>query len=188
MEINLKTICAINKYAASTKETRYYLNGVFLHTAGGYVYAVATDGHMMIVHRFPNVDGADFKFIIPRSFLSAFKFSARDTGAAQIFYEAGVIRVLHNGENRSVQEVDGTFPAYDRVRPVDGGETVPAVFSGRSLAGFDDFAKAIGTYAVVTPRGKDPALVTFGRSDTYGAVAPVPGFTEKRPFASRAPF
>ena len=34
-------------FAVSTEETRYYLNGVFLHQAGGQLCGVATDGHRL---------------------------------------------------------------------------------------------------------------------------------------------
>lgn len=65
--------------AVSTEETRYYLNGVYIHHVEGWTYkAVATDGHRLYVGtlELPDAQGAGFGegssggFIIPRRFLN----------------------------------------------------------------------------------------------------------------------
>lgn len=188
MEINLKEICAICKYAASNEETRYYLNGVFVHTDETWVYFVATDGQVLIVHRTPNTDRANWSFIIPRTMLEKFRFSKRDTGSASLFHADKTVMITHDGTTSQCPEVDGTFPDYKRVRPVDGAEIQPTVFPGQRCADMDALAKAFGTVAIITPRGNDLALVTFGRDDMYGALLPVLKRETLRPFASRAPF
>ena len=35
------------KFAISTEETRYYLNGIFLHSINNELRSVATDGHRL---------------------------------------------------------------------------------------------------------------------------------------------
>lgn len=188
MEINLREICAVNKYAASSEATRYYLNGVFVHSKDdGYVYFVATDGHRMIVYRKPNTDGVNWSFIIPRTALEKFKFSKRDAGTADLDFRDGHVVIMHDGAETRVLPVDGTFPDYARVRPVDYGEISPAVFNGQYCADFDAFAKVLGSSAQITPRGSNAALVTFGhRDDVYGAL--MPRRLNGSPFAQRAPF
>lgn len=186
MQINLKNLIAIDKFA-SREATRYYLNGVFVHTEGEWVYAVATDGHRMVVHRFPNVDAVDWSFIIPSSYLGTVKFGAREDGVSDVTFDGRQIQFQHGGTRAQVPAVDGTFPNYRHVRPVDDGEIAPAQFNGQYCADFDKLAKAFGSTAVITPRGLNPALVTFvGRDDLYGALMPLR--TENSPFASRAPF
>src|SRR5512147_819294 len=48
---DLKRLIDKTQFAISTEETRYYLNGIYLHTAGtnkaGTLRAVATDGHRL---------------------------------------------------------------------------------------------------------------------------------------------
>ena len=186
MEINLRHLCAINKYGASKEETRYYLNGVFCHTSEDrqWVHFVATDGHRMIVHRVPNADNVDWSFIIPRTMLERFKFSARDRGFADLSFLDGRVTIQHAGSSSSELPVDGTFPDYVRIRPVDNGEILPAAFNGQYCADFDALAKVFGAVATITPRGDSPALVTFGRDDLYGALMP----KLKTLFEAKAPF
>src|SRR3982750_4396204 len=43
----LKQIVDKTRFAISTEETRYYLNGIFLHVAEGVLKAAATDGHRL---------------------------------------------------------------------------------------------------------------------------------------------
>lgn len=186
MQINLKNIIALDKFA-SREATRYYLNGVYVHTVGGWVYAVATDGHRVVVHRFPNVDAVDWAFIIPSSYLGTVKFGAREDGLSDVTFDGRQIQFQHGGTRAQVPAVDGVFPDYQRVRPVDDGEISPAQFNGQYCADFDKLAKAFGSVAVITPRGPNPALVTFvGQDDLYGVLMPLR--TDKRPFALRAPF
>jgi DNA polymerase III subunit beta len=60
------------RFAISTEETRYYLNGIFLHSADGAIgrvlRAVATDGHRLARVEEPAPEGADGMpgVIIPR--------------------------------------------------------------------------------------------------------------------------
>src|SRR5262249_56835199 len=48
---DLKRLIDKTQFAISTEETRYYLNGIYLHTAGSgnsaTLRAVATDGHRL---------------------------------------------------------------------------------------------------------------------------------------------
>lgn len=187
MEINLKHLSAINKYAASTKATRYYLNGVFIHSDEVWVYAVATDGNKLVCHRFKNTEGVEWKFIIPSEIFSSFRFNKRETGAAEMTFSNNIITINHAGISRSVREVDGTFPDYKRIRPENDVELEPGFFLGEYCSDFDKLAKEFETVATINPRGKNPALVSFkGRDDIYGVLSPLP--SDKREFSSRAPF
>ncbi|MAN80439.1 MAG: DNA polymerase III subunit beta, partial [Magnetovibrio sp.] len=60
---DLKTLLDRTRFAISTEETRYYLNGIYLHVAerdGTKVLrAVATDGHRLASAEVPLPDGAD---------------------------------------------------------------------------------------------------------------------------------
>src|SRR3546814_1228753 len=60
------------RYAISTEETRYYLNGIFFHVLEDELLAVATDGHRLarITSKTPEVIEID-GIIIPRNCVSA---------------------------------------------------------------------------------------------------------------------
>lgn len=190
MEINLKEICAINKYAASREETRYYLNGVYVHSCGDWVHFVATDGHRLIVRRVPNVDRVDWSFIIPRELLEKFKFSKRNGDLAELECSEATITITYAGTTTAAKAVDGVFPDYARIVPRGGNDIAPAVFNGSYCADFDAFAKVFGCdEATINPMGVgNPALVTFGdRDDVYGALMPKPR-PEGWAFKTSAPF
>src|SRR5207253_2808381 len=59
---NLKRLIDKTQFAISTEETRYYLNGIYLHIAGGskteMLRAVATDGHRLAQFELPLPTGA----------------------------------------------------------------------------------------------------------------------------------
>src|SRR6478736_4704368 len=58
----MKRLIDKTQFAISTEETRYYLNGIYLHTAGaaksGVLRAVATDGHRLAQVELPLPQGA----------------------------------------------------------------------------------------------------------------------------------
>src|SRR4029079_12466949 len=59
---DLKRLIDKTQFAISTEQTRYYLNGIYLLTAGGnkepMLRAVATDGHRLAQVELPLPDGA----------------------------------------------------------------------------------------------------------------------------------
>ena len=69
---DLKRLIDKTQFAISTEETRYYLNGIYLHTAGAgkaqTLRAVATDGHRLAQFELPLPAGADGMpgIIVPR--------------------------------------------------------------------------------------------------------------------------
>ena len=60
--VELKRLIDNTQFAISTEETRYYLNGIFLHTAevdgATLLRAVATDGHRLARVETPAPEGA----------------------------------------------------------------------------------------------------------------------------------
>src|SRR5436853_2401360 len=68
----LKRLIDKTQFAISTEETRYYLNGIYLHTAGTAkaqtLRAVATDGHRLAQVELPMPEGANAMpgIIVPR--------------------------------------------------------------------------------------------------------------------------
>ncbi|WP_421789460.1 DNA polymerase III subunit beta [Hyphobacterium sp.] len=114
------------RFAVSTEETRYYLNGIHLHAAedGGRktLRAVATDGHRLALSECDLPDGAAGMpaVIVPRKTVQEARRLLEDGGESiQVSVSDGKIRF---GLGRAVltsKLIDGSFPDYERVIPRD---------------------------------------------------------------------
>ncbi|MCB2074297.1 MAG: DNA polymerase III subunit beta [Novosphingobium sp.] len=112
------------RFAISTEETRYYLNGIFLHVADDELKAAATDGHRLARFTLARPDGAEGMpdIIVPRKCVGELRKlleEALDTNV-EIDLSASKIRFTLGGENGVVltsKLIDGTFPDYTRVIP-----------------------------------------------------------------------
>ncbi len=115
------------RFAISTEETRYYLNGIFLHVSDEdqpTLKAAATDGHRLARYTLPRPDGAEGMpdVIVPRKCVAELRKlleEALDTNVL-IDLSASKIRFTFGGENGVVltsKLIDGTFPDYSRVIP-----------------------------------------------------------------------
>lgn len=100
---------------ASTEETRYYLQGVYLHNVDGKTLAVATDGHKL-AKMTVDADNAFPGVIIPRkTVVEAVKAFA--SGLVQISVSETKIRMASPEYTLISKVIDGTFPDYTRVIP-----------------------------------------------------------------------
>ncbi len=112
------------RFAISTEETRYYLNGIFLHVSEDELKAAATDGHRLARFTLKRPDGAEGMpdVIVPRKCVAELRKlleEALDTNVL-IDLSASKVRFTLGGENGVVltsKLIDGTFPDYTRVIP-----------------------------------------------------------------------
>lgn len=112
------------KFAMSSEETRYYLNGIYLHAVGegesAVMRAVATDGHRLARNEVPLPAGAVGMpgIIVPRKTVGelAKLFESSDE-ALQLGIAANKIRLSMGPVTLVSKLVDGTFPDYGRVIP-----------------------------------------------------------------------
>ena len=122
---DLKRLIDKTQFAISTEETRYYLNGIYLHTAGtgkaAMLRAVATDGHRLAQVELPLPAGAAGMpgIIIPRKTVGEVQRLIEDAEAeVAIELSAGKIRFSIGDVVLTSKLIDGTFPDYARVIPV----------------------------------------------------------------------
>ena len=112
------------QFAISTEETRYYLNGIYLHPfAEGptkHLRAVATDGHRLAQTQIPcpaaavNMPGV----IVPRKTVGEIlKLVAGSEDNVTIELSSQKIRVTSGDTVITSKLIDGTFPDYNRVIP-----------------------------------------------------------------------
>ena len=115
------------RFAISTEETRYYLNGIFLHVSDEdqpVLKAAATDGHRLARFTLPRPEGAAGMpdVIVPRKAVAELRKLLEEAldGNVEIDLSASKIRFTLGGEGGVVltsKLIDGTFPDYSRVIP-----------------------------------------------------------------------
>ena len=120
----LKTLIDKTQFAISTEETRYYLNGIYLHTidAGGKLKlrSVATDGHRLARAELDAPAGSEGMpgIIIPRKTVSELQKLVDDPDVAvTVELSDTKIRFTIGSVVLTSKLIDGTFPDYQRVIP-----------------------------------------------------------------------
>ncbi len=138
-----------SKFAISTEETRYYLNGVYMHVSdaeGGKVLrCVATDGH-----RLARID-ADLPMgaeempgvIVPRKTVGELrKLLDDDDAIIAVSVSETKVRFATPAITLTSKVIDGTFPDYTRVIPTGNTRKMEVDASA--------FAKAVDRVATVS--------------------------------------
>ena len=116
----LRQIIDKTRFAISSEETRYYLNGIYLHVTDGDLKAAATDGHRLARVTVPRPDGAEAMpgVIIPRKCVAELrKLLDEVDGTVEISLSEGKIRFGLGNAVLTSKLIDGTFPDYSRVIP-----------------------------------------------------------------------
>ncbi|MCQ0986435.1 DNA polymerase III subunit beta [Jiella marina] len=203
----LTEIAAAVGFAISTEETRYYLNGIFLHRAepashphpevpslsrgegsegGQTLTAVATDGHRLSrLDLAPPDDLPDFPgVIIPRKTVGLFGLLAESAGEAPVSLAITEQKIRFCAGDLTIVSklIDGTFPDYGRVIP----QTAPlsATFDREALAAAVD---RVATVSSERGRGVKWTLtpgelqLTMESADTGTGDETLPAGTEGEP-------
>ncbi|WP_374620488.1 DNA polymerase III subunit beta [Devosia sp.] len=120
----LRELIERTQFAISNEETRYYLNGIYLHTleVGGEptLRAVATDGHRMARAEAAAPAGARGMpgIIIPKKTVSEVqKLLEGAEGDVAVEVSDTKIRFTLGGVVLLSKLIEGTFPDYERVTP-----------------------------------------------------------------------
>ncbi len=120
----LKTLIDRTQFAISTEETRYYLNGIYLHAVeddgNAMLRAVATDGHRLARAQIAAPDGCEGMpgIILPRKAVGEIQRLVEDPdGSVQVELSDAKIRLTIGTVVVTSKLIDGTFPDYDRVIP-----------------------------------------------------------------------
>ena len=113
------------RFAMSTEETRYYLNGLYFHPADQegtpVLRVVATDGHRLARMEIPLPVGADGMpgVIVPRKAVTELrKLVDESTSDVAVALSDTKVRFSTDEVVLTSKLIDGTFPDYDRVIPV----------------------------------------------------------------------
>lgn len=121
---DMRTLIDRTRFAISTEETRYYLNGIYIHAAQregtDVLRAVATDGHRLASVEVPLPDGAKGMpgVIVPRKTVTELR-KLIDESSEDITVSLSETKIRFSFDEAVLTSklIDGTFPDYERVIP-----------------------------------------------------------------------
>jgi DNA polymerase-3 subunit beta len=135
----LKRLIDKTRFAISTEETRYYLNGIYLHAAetngAPMLRAVATDGHRLASVELPLPEGAAGMpgIIVPRKTVGELhKLLDESESGVHVAVSESKIRFAFDHIVLTSKLIDGTFPDYSRVIPLANDKVLEV--EGRAFA------------------------------------------------------
>jgi DNA polymerase-3 subunit beta len=121
---DLRRLIDKTRFAISTEETRYYLNGIYLHQATqgkqATLRAVATDGHRLAQAELPLPKGASGMpgIILPRKTVhELYRLLEASESTAKVGISTSKARFEIGTVTLTTKLIDGTFPDYARVIP-----------------------------------------------------------------------
>lgn len=122
---DLKRLIEKTRFAVSTDETRYYLNGIYFHAieieGDKFLRSVATDGHRLARMDVGLPEGGEGMpgIILPRKTVSELaKLLADHAEQVAVSLSANKIRFSVGNVILTSKLIDGTFPDYQRVVPI----------------------------------------------------------------------
>ena len=137
------------RFAVSTEETRYYLNGLYLHTVAEngipLLRAVATDGHRLALAEMDAPEGSAGLpgVIVPRKTIQEARRLMESAGEqVDLQISAQKIRFEFGRAALTSKVIDGAFPDYLRVIPRDNAKIL--------TLDNDLFAKAVDRVATIS--------------------------------------
>lgn len=171
---DMRDLIDATRFAISTEETRYYLNGIYLHkTDGGDLCAVATDGHRLALTRqsLPAGAAAMPSIILPRKAVTELRkllddfdgdvtVALSDTRAEFTF---GTVRLKS-------KLIDGTFPDYTRVIP-QGNDRVMRVDAAAFSAAVDRVSTISSEKSRSVKLRLQPGMLNLSASSTDASSA-----------------
>ncbi len=167
------------KFAISTEETRYYLNGVYMHVAEGeggrMLRCVATDGHRLARIDMSLPAGAEEMpgVIVPRKTVGELR-KLLDDDDMQIAVSVSETKVRFATPDMTLTSkvIDGTFPDYTRV--------IPTQNTRRLEVDASEFARAVDRVATVSSeRSRAVKLALEEDKLTLSVNAPDAGAAEE---------
>ncbi|PWC56728.1 DNA polymerase III subunit beta [Azospirillum sp. TSO22-1] len=176
---DLRALIDRTRFAISTEETRYYLNGIYVHAARTaadtgdipVLRAVATDGHRLARVEMPLPAGADGipGVIVPRkTVMEIRKLIDEAADRIEISLSENKIRFAFDQIIVTSKLIDGTFPDYERVIPV-GNDKVLEVDARLFAAAVDRVA------TISTEKSRAVKLAVSRGTLTLSATSPEAG-------------
>ncbi len=171
---DIRDLIDATRFAISTEETRYYLNGIYLHKAeAGDLCAVATDGHRLALTRqsLPSGASAMPAVILPRKAVSELRKLLDDfDGDVQIGLSETRAEFRFGAVRLTTKLIDGTFPDYTRVIPV-GNDRIMQVDVSAFSAAVDRVSTIASEKSRSIKMGLKAGTLTLSASNTDASSA-----------------
>ena len=189
----LKQIIDKTRFAISTEETRYYLNGIFLHVTDGsgpagtaQLKAAATDGHRLARVTVARPEGAEAMpdVIVPRKCVAELRKLLEEVdGSVGVSLSPTKIRFDLGQAILTSKLIDGTFPDYTRVIPTGNDKLLKL-----DPRAFEDGVDRVSTIATEKTRAvkmavdRDRITLSVTSPENGTAAEDVPGEYAAQPF------
>ncbi|MDB2391309.1 DNA polymerase III subunit beta, partial [Alphaproteobacteria bacterium] len=162
------------KFAISTEETRYYLNGIYLHKSdAGDLCAVATDGHRLAMTKQTLPSGAAQmpSIILPRKAVGELRKLLDDyDGDVTISMSETRAEFAFGAVRLTTKLIDGTFPDYTRVIPTNN-DKIMQVDVGAFSAAVDRVSTISSEKSKSVKIGLRAGVMTLSASNTDASSA-----------------
>ncbi|WP_159350573.1 DNA polymerase III subunit beta [Roseomonas harenae] len=159
----LRDLVDRTRFAISTEETRYYLNGIYLHATEvdgvKVLRAVATDGHRLARVEEALPDGAAGMpgVIVPRKTVTELRKLAEETmDEIEMRLSDTKLQVKLGTVTLTSKLIDGTFPDYERVIP-KGNDRILSVDKTA-------FAAAVDRVAAISSERSRPVKLSLEKN------------------------
>ena len=160
--IDLANLIDNTKFAISLEETRYYLNGIFLHVPNSdnkKLRAVATDGHRLAQAEIPLPEGASDMpgIIIPRKAVGEIrKLTDGTDGKIKVIISNTKAQFVFPNSILTTKLIDGSFPDYQRVIPKEN--------LNKLVVSNQEFSKAIDRVSTVSMEKSRAVKLSLGKN------------------------
>jgi DNA polymerase-3 subunit beta len=160
--LDLRGLIDRTKFAISTEETRYYLNGIYIHAAESdgapVLRAVATDGHRLarVEEALPEGAAGIPGVIVPRKTVNELrKLLDEVSGDIEIALSETRIQFTIGTMRLTSKLIDGTFPDYDRVIPRNNDKVL--------RVNQKDFSAAVARVSAISSERHRPVKLSLAR-------------------------
>ena len=168
----LKDVIDRTQFAVSTEETRYYLNGLYIHAKNEgeakVLRVVATDGHRLACVESPLPKGAENMagVIVPRKTVGEIRKLLDDTSTDNITIALSENKIRFTMEDVTLTSklIDGTYPDYERVIPTDDDKVLEL--------GVKELSSAVDRVSVVAERTRAIKMITNKNHVTITTSSP----------------
>src|SRR5277367_1189277 len=175
----LRALIDRTRFAISTEETRYYLNGIYLHATKNnevpVIRAVATDGHRLARVEMVMPEGAAGMpgvIVSRKTVIELRKLVDEGDDEVQVSLNETKIRFATGEAALTSKLIDGTFPYYDRVIPSNNDKILEVKCK--------DFAEAVDRVSTIsTEKSRAVKLKIEHGSLEISATSPENGKAEE---------
>ena len=166
-QLALREILKKTAYAASTDETRYVLNGVYMSFKADKLTVVATDGRRLaLVERDVEIPkGGEVEFVLPSKAVNELLRLLGDKGDVKLAVAENQVILTFDGTTLCSKLIEGTYPNFRQVIPTEAKERI-ALEREVLLA-------ALHRASILTSEKQQSVKLGFGKNTlTITAIAP----------------